>query len=179
MYYTYIYSDPSKNNEPIYVGKGRMGARNKDRALSHLLRRDNHPFSNRLKEMKKNNIKPIIEKIETGNNEKLALSVEMCLIKRIGRKNLGTGTLLNLTYGGENPPHFYGKEHHFYGKKRDLETRNKISISLKNKQQSSWNKGQTPSIQTKKKISETLKKKGIVPPSRKGCIPWNKGIKNA
>ena len=33
-------------------------------------------------------------------------------------------------------------------------------------------------INSGEKISETLKKKKIIPPSRKGCVPWNKGKKN-
>ena len=40
-----------------------------------------------------------------------------------------------------------------------------------------WNKGKTGiySVEYRKKISSTLKAKGIVPPSRTGKEPWNKG----
>lgn len=37
--------------------------------------------------------------------------------------------------------------------------------------------GKPPSEEYKKRISDTLKKKGIKPPSRIGCTPWNKGKK--
>ncbi len=42
--------------------------------------------------------------------------------------------------------------------------------------QSNWNKGIPVPGPVKKKISETQKRKGIVPPSQKGKVPWNYGI---
>ena len=55
-YYTYIYYDPSRNKEPIYVGKGKNR-----RARDHLRRADHHPFIQRLQFMKKSGVAPIIE----------------------------------------------------------------------------------------------------------------------
>lgn len=94
-FYTYIYSDPSRNNEPIYVGKGQ----NK-RAWDHLRIKRKSPFIQRLQFMKKNNIEPQIE-IINALDESHAFLMEECLIQIIGRKDLGKGPLLNLTDGGE------------------------------------------------------------------------------
>lgn len=96
QYYTYIYRDPSRNNDPIYVGKGKG-----KRSHSHLKRCDKHPFVQRLQFMKKNNISPTIE-IINAIDEAHALFMEECCISVIGRKDLGKGSLLNQTDGGEN-----------------------------------------------------------------------------
>ena len=105
--YVYIYKDPSRDYygkpEPIYVGKG-----SGYRARKHLRRTDHCEFVHRLQKMKQNGIEPIIEKIIVGANWQFALGIETMLIKRIGRKDLGTGPLLNLTNGGENPPLYFG-----------------------------------------------------------------------
>jgi hypothetical protein len=112
QYYTYIYKDPSRDyngkSEPFYVGKGSKSVH--DRAFVHLTRKDKHPLTHRIQKMKKDGVEPIIEKIIVGTNWKFALGIETMLIKRIGRKDLGTGPLLNLTNGGENPPSWLGKK---------------------------------------------------------------------
>ena len=95
IFYTYIYYDPSRNNEAVYVGKGK----NK-RAWRHLNRTGRHPFIQRLQFMKRSNINPIIE-IINALDENHAHFMEICCIAVIGRKDLGKGPLLNLTDGGE------------------------------------------------------------------------------
>ena len=94
-FYTYIYRDPSRNNEPIYVGKGCA-----KRAWSHLSSSKKHPFIQRLQYMKKNSVVPSIEIID-ALDESHSIFLEECLIEIIGRKDLKKGTLLNLTDGGE------------------------------------------------------------------------------
>jgi hypothetical protein len=94
-YYTYLYFDPSRN-EPIYIGKG-CGKR----LFKHLNRKDNHPFTNRLKKMGREGVTPIITKLCDGVDAELALLVEMEAISKFGRKDLLLGPLLNLTDGGE------------------------------------------------------------------------------
>lgn len=94
-FYTYIYRDPSRNNEPIYIGKGK-----KNRAWDHLRIKRKNPFIQRLQLMKKNNIVPSIEIID-ALDESHAFLMEESLIEIIGRKDLGRGSLLNLTDGGE------------------------------------------------------------------------------
>lgn len=63
------------------------------------------------------------------------------------------------------------------GRVLSKESRQKISKSLQDN--IPWNKGQTGvySEETKRKISETLKRKGIKPPLTIGREPWNKGKK--
>lgn len=94
-FYTYIYYDPSRNNEPIYVGKGK-----KKRAWVHLSSSKKHPFIQRLQKILLNGGKPVIG-VYAGLDEEFALLLEEELISKFGRKDLGKGTLLNLTNGGE------------------------------------------------------------------------------
>lgn len=96
-FYAYIYRNPSREMEPFYVGKGKGR-----RSHSHLVRKDHHPMTYRLAAMKKNGVDPIIEIVQ-AIDEDHAFFLESCLIEVIGRRNLKTGTLLNLTDGGEGP----------------------------------------------------------------------------
>jgi hypothetical protein len=117
-FYTYIYYDPDRNNEPFYVGKGLW-----DRIWSHFTRRDKHPVTNRVSLIKRNNRIPIVG-IYAGLTEIESLDLEIQLIKDIGRKDLGKGPLLNLTDGGESGTHNKGR-------KRSEKTRKKMSESAK------------------------------------------------
>jgi len=94
-FYTYIYRDPSRDNEPIYVGKGC-----EKRSHVHLSLKKKHPFIQRIQFMKKNGVIPTIEIID-AIDESHSFLLEECLIQIFGRKDLGKGTLLNLTNGGE------------------------------------------------------------------------------
>lgn len=94
-FYIYIYRDPSRDNEPIYVGKGHG-----KRAWRHLTRKARHPFVQRLQFMSRNGIIPDIQIIDAIDEEH-AFFLEECCISIFGRKDLGTGSLLNLTDGGE------------------------------------------------------------------------------
>ena len=116
-FYAYIYYDPSRGNEPFYVGKG-----SGNRAWRHLTRNNIHPFIQRLHLLKKNNIKPIIG-IYSGFDEEMSYLLEEELISKFGRKDLGKGPLLNLTDGGDGA---YGSSY-----KITSEHRNKITESLK------------------------------------------------
>lgn len=94
-FYAYIYYDPSRQMEPIYVGKGQGR-----RSHSHLKRADMHPFTQRLQCMMRNGVEPVI-RIIPCDDEELAFLVEEEGINKFGRKDLGLGSLLNLTDGGE------------------------------------------------------------------------------
>lgn len=87
-FYVYLHINP-KMGEPFYVGKGR-----KNRAFE-TQKRSNwwNNFVN------KNGFDVII--LEDSLFEKKALEREVYWIKRIGRKNLNKGLLINLTNGGE------------------------------------------------------------------------------
>lgn len=130
--YVYLYSDP-QTLEPFYVGKGQGR-----RARAHLSRckREQSYFYMKLRKMLSEGIIPLIEKIEVSS-EWFANELEKGLIRLIGRKDLGLGTLTNLTDGGE-------------GSNKSKETRERISHSRKGqpsgnkgKKQVAWNKGLT------------------------------------
>jgi hypothetical protein len=143
-FYVYIYYDPSRNNEPIYVGKG-----SGERAWRHLRRKNMHPFTQRLQFMKKNNIRPIIG-LYAGLDEEFSYFLEEELIKYFGRKDLGKGTLLNLTDGGDGA---YGTSYRI-----TEEHRKKINVGLR---------GLKKTEEHRRKIGE----------AGRGRIPWNKDTK--
>jgi hypothetical protein len=143
-FYTYIYYDPSRNNEPIYVGKGYA-----DRAWDHFTRKHRHPFVQRLQYMRKNNIFPVIG-IYAGLEEEFAHLLEMELIAKFGRKDLGKGTLLNLTDGGEGVKGLIQSKETIRKRvesteyaPRTEEVRLKISRTKKENPIVPWNKGKT------------------------------------
>src|ERR1039458_4789246 len=96
QYYTYIYKDSLKDMMPFYVGKG-----SNDRAYDHLKGNKYNPhFYYTIQKMLREGNKPEIEIINV-TCEQTALRLEMFLIVKYGRVKLGTGTLLNLTDGGD------------------------------------------------------------------------------
>jgi hypothetical protein len=97
IFYAYVYRDPSRNSEPFYVGKG-----SRVRALGHHRRTDRHPFVQRLQKMLREEVQPDIELIKAIDEEH-AYFLEKCLVEIFGRKDLGKGTLLNLSDGGRGP----------------------------------------------------------------------------
>lgn len=111
QYYTYIYLDPEKPGhytysgmsflfEPFYVGKGVGG-----RKYVHLTR-DIKYESNKLKARKiaklknKFDLQTYIVTIN-ADSESIALELERQLITEIGRRDIRTGPLCNLTEGGD------------------------------------------------------------------------------
>lgn len=94
-FYTYIYFDPTNDMEPFYVGKG-CG----DRHVCHLKRTHNKHLRNRINKIRREYGDPWIA-FEFMPSEQDALDYETALIARFGRRDLGTGTLCNLTDGGE------------------------------------------------------------------------------
>lgn len=114
-YYVYCYLDPRVKGEyvygdytfeyvPIYVGKGKG-----QRASAHLwestLNRDgNKKKVNKLRKIMNLGLQPILVKLHEGLNESEALLLEMKVIAAIGTEFDHTGTLTNLTAGGETSP---------------------------------------------------------------------------
>jgi hypothetical protein len=80
----------------------------------------NKPFKSRINKLAEQGLKPIITKIPTSTEE-FAFLLEMGLIKVFGRKDLGTGTLHNLSNGGEGSS----------GRVKTTEEKLKVSASLK------------------------------------------------
>ena len=121
-YYTYMWIDP-KTNIIRYIGKG------KDyRAFKHLVPSKRDKIGNLLKKRKKEgyDLEPIIH---YEVDEQTALKMEMFWIAFYGRENIGTGTLYNLTDGGE------GSSGCIFTEER------KQNISKATKGRKPWNKG--------------------------------------
>ena len=135
-YYTYAYL--REDGTPYYVGKGKGG-----RLFAKHKRRKNNiiplPPKNRIVILKK------------FKNENEAFKHEKYIIYVLGRKNIGTGILINLTDGGEGVS----------GYKFSEESKRKQSISHTGKKRG------TPTEETKEKIRK----------SNLGKTPWNKGLK--
>jgi hypothetical protein len=99
MFYVYVYRDPrpTKNNQPVYVGKGTG-----DRDLSHWSRKShNKPLQDFLSHLRQRKLTPICQRVFETENEQEAFAKECELIALYGRRDIGTGTLFNRTDGGE------------------------------------------------------------------------------
>ena len=109
-YYTYTYFHPL-TNIPVYVGKG-----TNKRFLVHFKRP--HKFGNWLRKRQDEGISPYPE-INWNLSEDEAFAKEKELIAKYGRVDLKTGTLFNLTDGGDGTS----------GMKLSQEARDKISAA--------------------------------------------------
>jgi hypothetical protein len=103
IYYVYSYSTP--DGEIFYIGKGKG-----NRLYYHLYEakkeklkggRRNYAKIKKIRDILANNQEPIIKKVSQNINEYEALNLEKQLIRKFGRFDIGTGTLLNMTDGGE------------------------------------------------------------------------------
>lgn len=201
MYYTYIYLNPLKSGSynygtymfnylPFYVGKGKG-----DRKKVHLRNvKNNGKYDknlhkvNTIKEILANGMEPIIQEIHHSENESDILDSEIYLIKLIGRSDLKTGPLTNLTDGGDTVNlslesrekmrnkklgckassetkmkmsiQRRGTNNHFYGFNHSEETREQISLNRVGKCVGNTHGmyGKTHSIDARKKMSEAKKK---------------------
>src|SRR5215470_4142651 len=98
-FYTYLIWDPRPDSrEPIYVGKGR-----RNRAHSHLKKSSNPLLRRVIAKIRSDGFQPYIEIDSYFDTSAKALHAEIGLIARYGRRDLGTGSLCNLTDGGESP----------------------------------------------------------------------------
>jgi hypothetical protein len=100
MFYVYTYRDPrpNKNQQVIYVGKGQGR-----RAWAHWEApvHKNRGFGAVLAKLRHLGLAPLIAIVKEFEDEAEAFVEEMRLIAEFGRRDLGTGTLFNLTDGGE------------------------------------------------------------------------------
>jgi hypothetical protein len=120
IYYTYAYL--REDRTPYYIGKGK----------------DNRAYRRRYKGIKPPKDKSRIIFLKQNLTEEEAFKHEVYMIAVFGRKDLGTGILLNRTDGGEGGS----------GRIHSEETRRKVSEVLK---------GKTLSEETKRKMSEAKK----------------------
>jgi hypothetical protein len=100
MFYVYTYRDtrPSKNLQVIYVGKGQGR-----RAWAHWEKavHKNRGFGAVLAKLRQLGLAPLITIVKEFDDEADAFVEEIRLIAELGRRDLGTGTLFNMTDGGD------------------------------------------------------------------------------
>lgn len=99
MFYVYVYRDPRplKKDQPVYVGKGTG-----DRDISHWSKGShNKPFQDFISHLKQRGLVARCERVFETKVEAEAFAKEIELIVLYGRRNTNTGTLFNLTDGGE------------------------------------------------------------------------------
>lgn len=108
----YLYRDPrpGKNNSPIYVGKGTAS---RNRAYAHWHKRSHNPLLARiLSKIRAAGLSPIIEIVSWFDDETEAFALEITLIAKFGRRDLKSGSLANLTNGGEGTSGFIPSANH-------------------------------------------------------------------
>jgi hypothetical protein len=136
-YYTYAYL--REDGTPYYIGKGKAGR------INNNLHNINLPPENRRIYLKKN------------LTDEEARKHEVYMIAVLGRKDLGTGILRNMTNGGEGCA----------GRVLTDETKKKLSDS---------HKGRKKSVEHRKALSEAAKKKIFTSEHRKNMSIGLKGI---
>lgn len=144
-FYVYLYRDPrrGKYNQPLYVGKGTA----RRRADIHWKRAaENEVLRRILDKIKADGLQPLVEIVAWFDVEDDAFALEKALIARFGRLSEKTGTLANLTGGGEG----------LSGMRLSVETRAKIGAA---------NRGRAQTPEAIAKIRATLKAK---PPRSEG-----------
>jgi len=159
--YVYVYLDPRKPGhykygeyhfvyEPFYVGKGTS-----DRAWLHLResvqnKNNNTYFTNKIKNIRRlTGFDPHIIIHTMGMCDESAYVLEERMIDIIGRSNIGTGPLCNLTPGGLGAK--CGEDNWWYGKHHTDEAKKKLSIS---------HVGMKASEETKKRMSDSMTGEG-------------------
>ena len=98
-FYVYVYRDPRprKGMQPVYVGKGTG-----DRDMSHWLRGShNKPLQDFMSHVRLAGLVPTCQRVFETDDEQEAFAKEVELITLYGRRIDKTGTLFNLTDGGE------------------------------------------------------------------------------
>lgn len=142
-WYVYKLIDPI-TKAPIYVGKGkekRMYRHWNDAVNKNIIPHGNINLYKILRNIDNNGKNIIYEKVYVGLDEEEAFNQEVSLINELGRRDLNTGNLCNMTNGGEGPSKRVVSE----------ETRRKISEKLK---------GRVISDEHVKKIKKSLLKPG-------------------
>ena len=124
-YYVYGYSDPTSLDPYFYIGKG--FGRRAYRHLSISYRNRKTHFYNKLNKLLIGGIQPVISFFEIKLTKREAIALEIKLIAKYGRHDLGTGCLCNHTDGGD------GGTGALIGHKHSFETILKIKESNSNR----------------------------------------------
>lgn len=150
----YVYRHLKPNGEVFYIGIGKVGSR----LLSKINR--NKFWHNIV-----NKYGYEAQIVQNNLSWEDACELEKILISWYGRRDLGTGNLVNLTDGGEGCTNMISN----IGSKRTQEQKERMSKAQKGlkRKKPAWNKGKKGvSVETSIKISN----------SKKGSKAWNRGI---
>jgi hypothetical protein len=156
MAYVYRHIRHDKN-EPFYIGIGKDSSDNYKRAYAKSKTKRSSFWHN----IAKNGYD--VDILIDGISFNEACEKEKEFILLYGRADIGTGTLCNLTIGGENPPCFIGDKNPM--KRSDV--REKVSKSRI---------GVKLTEQHRENIRTSKIKSGVIPPSRKNCKMNKDGI---
>lgn len=129
----YVYGNYIFEYEPFYIGKG-CGNR-----INNTLYDKSKFKLNKISKLNNTNIEIISKKISENLSNEDSIILEKKLINKIGRRDLNSGTLVNLTDGGDGR----------INSKHSIETKNKISRNRRGK-----GIGWVHSNNTLKKMSE-------------------------
>lgn len=157
----YVYGDYSFDYEPFYIGKG------KDKRCRDCINSRSFYFLNKVNKIKKAGFFPLIVKVAKEINEKEVFEIERKMILLLGRKDLKTGCLINLTDGGE------GLSGHFHSE----ETKRKMSVIQKGKKLTEKHKMKISMAHKGKKLSEEAKTKISIAHKGKNRLPFSKETK--
>lgn len=106
-YYVYVFYKPDDNKTAFYVGIGSTYDDGRERIDYHFIyaknpkHQSNKLFYNTLAKILNNNQMPVVEKIAENLSIEDASELEKKLIQQYGRRIDKTGTLCNITNGGE------------------------------------------------------------------------------
>jgi hypothetical protein len=124
-FYVYVYRDPrrGKKLQPVYIGKGTRRPE-RWRADEHWrdIRCTNRVLGRVLTKIRKSGLVPVIEIVGWFDDEQYAFKLERSLIALFGRRDIGTGSLCNLSEGGDG-----GGSGHVMSQ----EQKDKLSLALK------------------------------------------------
>lgn len=165
----YVYQYLREDNTPYYIGKGK----------------NNRAWSTQHKHKPKDESR--IQIIQENMSEDDAHNLEIELIAKYGRKDIGTGILRNMTDGGEGTSNrpvkestrekLRGENNGMYGKHHTEEAKAKIAAGAKRFNETYWTEEQRRKhgeLRKGFKHSEETKKKLSL--ARQGKSSWNKGI---
>lgn len=153
MFYTYVYYTQADASIPTYVGKGKG-----NRAYRH--QKTKTRFGNHIQSQLRDDVFPIIAKFPQPS-EQAAFDKEVRLIALYGRRDLGTGSLYNMTDGGDG----------ISGLIRTAEHKARISVAHLGKIQ------KPHTAEAKAKISAAVKQRS--PETQAKIIAGNRGQKRS
>ena len=177
-FYVYCLIDP-RDNDVFYVGKGcghRMFLHEK-LVKKGILTNNNILLTKKIQSILNDNKNVIYKKLYTGLSSENAILKEINVIKSLGRVDLKTGNLFNLTDGGEGIINISQETRQKLSNSHkgiifSEEHKNNLKLAAKNRTREhiekivAKNRGRKQSEETKKKIS--LSKKGM-------SVSWIKG----